>query len=294
MSEPLRVLDLFSGIGGFSLGLERAGMKTVGFCEIEPFCRKVLAKHWPEVWIHDDIRTLTACLVLDRCGSIDLVCGGFPCTDISNAGRRAGIGGKSSGLWTEMCRVIGELRPQYALVENVAALIGRGLDRVLGDLAEIGYDAEWNCIPASAVGAPHLRDRIWLLAYPACGGLTADGRTSGSCGHADECGAIVPDGESQQKRAAGSEVAAEKQSRRVAGRSVKRISHPQLPRLERTGLRRAIADSPVWLPEPGLVRVVDGVSGLVDRLAALGNAVVPQVVECIGRSIIAAHAAGAK
>lgn len=157
----MRVLDLFSGIGGFSLGLERAGMQTVAFCEIEPFNRAVLSKHWPRVPCHDDVRTLKGPMY-----PADLICGGFPCQDISSAGKRAGIEGEQSGLWREYARVISEVRPRYVIVENVAALIHRGLGRVLGDLAALGYDAEWHCIPASYVGAPHNRDRIWIVAYP--------------------------------------------------------------------------------------------------------------------------------
>jgi DNA (cytosine-5)-methyltransferase 1 len=166
----LHVLDLFSGIGGFSLGLERAGFRTVAFCEIDPFCRRVLAKHWPEVPCYEDVRDLTAArLCADGIGPIDAICGGFPCQDISFAGEGAGIEGERSGLWSEYARLIGELRPRYVIVENVAALLSRGLGRVLGDLAEIGFDAEWDCIPASAVGAPHVRDRLWIVAYPAAG-----------------------------------------------------------------------------------------------------------------------------
>ena len=163
----LRILDLFSGIGGFSLGLERTGgFETVAFCEIEPFPRKVLAKHWPKVPIYNDVRELTAeRLRADGIG-VDVICGGFPCQDISTAGKGAGIEGERSGLWSEYARLIGELRPRYVLVENVAALLGRGLDRVLGDLSEIGFDAEWHCIPASAVGARHRRDRVWIVAHP--------------------------------------------------------------------------------------------------------------------------------
>jgi site-specific DNA-cytosine methylase len=165
----LKVLDLFSGIGGFSLGLERTGgFETVAFCEIDPFCRKVLAKHWPTVRQYEDVKTLTA-ERLSADGVVpDVICGGFPCQDISFAGKGAGIEGERSGLWSEYARLIGELRPEYVIVENVAALLSRGLDRVLGDLASIGFDAEWHCIPASAVGAPHRRDRLWLVAYPEC------------------------------------------------------------------------------------------------------------------------------
>jgi DNA (cytosine-5)-methyltransferase 1 len=163
----LQVLDLFSGIGGFSLGLERTGgFKTVAFCEIEPFPRKVLVKHWPEVPQYEDVRTLTAERLAADGIAVDVICGGFPCQDISTAGKGAGLAGERSGLWREIARLVGELRPSYVIVENVSALLGRGLGTVLGDLAEIGYDAEWHCIPASHVGAPHRRDRIWIVAYP--------------------------------------------------------------------------------------------------------------------------------
>ena len=148
----MRVLDLFSGIGGFSLGLERTGgFETVAFCEIEPFPRRVLAKHWPEVPQYDDVRTLTAD-VLARDGiAVDVITGGFPCQDISVAGKRAGLGEATrSGLWSEVVRLIGDLRPRYVIVENVANLLsgpsekrGGWFGRVLGDLAECGYDAEW-------------------------------------------------------------------------------------------------------------------------------------------------------
>ena len=162
----MRVLDLFSGIGGFSLGLERAGMTTVAFCEIEPYCRAVLRKHWPEVPIYEDIRTLTAD-VLERDGiAVDVICGGFPCQDISLAGKRGGIRSERSGLWFEYARLIGEVRPKFVLVENVAALLDNGMGDVLGTLSSLGYDAEWDIIPASAVGGLHRRERLWITAYP--------------------------------------------------------------------------------------------------------------------------------
>jgi DNA (cytosine-5)-methyltransferase 1 len=168
----LRVLDLFSGIGGFSLGLERTdGFETVAFCEVEPHCRRVLAKHWPEVPCYDDVRTLTgARLAADGIG-VDVICGGFPCQDISATGKREGINGSRSGLWFEYARLIGELRPCYVIVENVADLLIRGFDRVLGSLAALGYDAEWDCISAAHVGTHHRRDRAWVVAYPERRGL---------------------------------------------------------------------------------------------------------------------------
>src|SRR5450631_4527663 len=156
----MNVLDLFSGIGGFSLGLERAGMRTIAFCEIDPFCRDVLARHWPEVTCHEDVRTL-------RGITADVICGGFPCQDISGAGNGAGLEGSRSGLWKEYARLIGEVRPRYAIVENVSALLYRGLGEVLGDLSELGYDAEWHVLGASYTGVPQSRPRVWIIAYPA-------------------------------------------------------------------------------------------------------------------------------
>lgn len=163
----LRVLDLFSGIGGFSLGLERTGgFETVAFCEIEDYPRRVLAKHWPGVPIYDDVRTLTADTLRRDGIGVDVICGGFPCQDISRAGLGAGLDGARSGLWREYARLIGEIRPKLVLVENVAALLDRGMGAVCGDLAGFGYDAEWSTLSACSVGAPHMRQRVFIVAYP--------------------------------------------------------------------------------------------------------------------------------
>lgn len=170
----LRVLDLFSGIGGFSLGLERTGgFETVAFCETNLFCVDVLNRHWPNVPVYGDVRELTAnSLFLDGI-TVDVICGGFPCQDISSAGKRAGLEAERSGLWFEYLRLIGELRPRYAIVENVTDLLrgpsdepGEWAGTVFGGLAQIRYDAVWDCIPASAVRAPHIRDRVWIIAQP--------------------------------------------------------------------------------------------------------------------------------
>ncbi len=158
----LTVGSLFAGIGGFDLGFERAGFTIRWQVEIDPWARAVLTKHWPDVPKYPDVREVSA----HTLEPVDVLCGGFPCQDISLAGKGAGIEGQRSGLWAEYARLIGELRPRYVVVENVAALRTRGLDRVLGDLAACGYDAEWDCLPADAVGAPHRRDRLWLVAYP--------------------------------------------------------------------------------------------------------------------------------
>ena len=163
----MQVLGLFSGIGGFELGFRRAGFTIAGVCEIEPYAQRVLAKHFPEAKLYTDVKELTGERLRQDGINPYVVTGGFPCQDISLAGKGAGLNGDRSGLWWEMHRVIAETRPRWVVCENVAALRSRGLDQVLGSLAQIGYDAEWHCIPASAVGAPHRRDRIWIVAYPA-------------------------------------------------------------------------------------------------------------------------------
>ena len=256
----MQVLDLFSGIGGFSLGLERAGMQTVAFCEIDPFCRQVLAKNWPEVPCYEDVTALTGELVRRDVGGVDVIAFGFPCQDVSVAGTGKGLEGDRSGLWREGWRLIGELRPRYAIIENVAALTGRGLDQVLGDLAAIGYDAEWHCIPAASVGAPHIRDRIWIVAYPNGQGL--EGRDGG----------VMPERSGKRPvRASGS----------LAHANGVAAFGPAIARQERR----------VWGPEPDVGRVANGVSNRVHRIRSLGNSVVPQIPEIIGRAIMQVEAA---
>ena len=165
--SKLRVLDLFSGIGGFSLGLERTGgFEAVAFCEIENFRRRVLARHWPAVPCYHDVTKLTVD-ILKRDGiSVDVITGGSPCQDVSIAGKGLGINGSKSGVWSHILRIADEIRPKYIIIENSKYLRSRGLGVVLRDLSKIGYDAEWHCIPASSVGAEHFRDRIWIVAYP--------------------------------------------------------------------------------------------------------------------------------
>lgn len=294
--SKLRVLDLFSGIGGFSLGLERTGgFETVAFCEIEPFCRRVLAKHWPEVPCFDDVRTLTADALSERGIAVDVICGGFPCQDLSIAGRAAGIEGARSGLWSEMARLVGELRPAYLVVENVTNLLGgeRGawFGRVLGDLASLGYDAEWHCIPAGAVGAPHIRDRVWIVAYP----HKADDRRE------PQLGAVRRRASAGQDQAEGTD--GEWDWRGLGDRreapDVANAAAPGRPHLSwgETLAKRAwvgaIGDTSGWEPEPALGRVVDGLPRDMARwrkasVEALGNAVVPQIPELIGRAILEA------
>ena len=161
----MKMLDLFSGIGGFSLAASWVwgdDLEIAGFCEIDKYAQKVLKKNFPGVPIFEDIQELDG----KRFTDIDLITGGFPCQDISIAGKGEGIEGSRSGLWSEMHRIISEIRPRYALIENVPMLIHRGLERVLCDLAQIGYDAEWQIVGADDVGAWHRRKRIWIVAYP--------------------------------------------------------------------------------------------------------------------------------
>ena len=266
--------SVFAGIGGLDLGLERAGMVCKWQIENEPYCLKVLAKHWPDVPRFGDVRDVKG----EDLEWVDLICGGFPCQDISNAGKREGIRGKRSGLWAEMCRLVCEVRPRYVLVENVAALLVRGIDVVLGDLAEGGYDADWDCIPAAAVGALHRRDRLFICAHTddhRCGRkrrqATQSGRERKEVGRRQQFGG---DG------AHGDVADAQKQSDNAGHGSG---GEPGRFTLGRCGS----IDGGSWATEPDVGRVVDGVPARVDRLRALGNAVVPQVAEFIGRRIMA-------
>lgn len=250
-TDKRKVLDLFSGIGAFTLGLERTGaFEAAAFCEMEPFARRVLQKHWPEVSCYHDIRELSAArLSADRI-TVDAICGGFPCQDISTGGKGAGIHGSRSGLFFEVIRLIGELRPGLVILENVTALLCRGLDVVLGALAALGYDAEWHCIPATARGYPHERDRIWIVAYPAA--LRRDeGRGS-------------PEGWG-------------------------RFLWPRL--LDRpSAWAKAANDDEI---RSSFLRIVNGLPHHVDRLGALGNAIVPEIPELIGHAILEAERASA-
>jgi DNA (cytosine-5)-methyltransferase 1 len=239
----MRVLDLFSGIGGFSLGLHRASEKfqTVAFCEFDKKCQLVLKKHWPDVPIYDDVRKLNGRQFEGQ--SIELICAGFPCQDISNLNNISknakGIDGKQSGLYREILRIAGEVGPKYIVMENVESLIQRGLRRILGELSEIGFDAEWHVISAAAVGGEHKRNRVWIIAYNQSLGIQR----------------VWPEGF--------------------------KLSHA----MGKKELSVRGSDGE-WKIMPDVRGKIHGVSGRVDRLKQLGNAVVPQVVEQIGRAIM--------
>ena len=266
----MNVLDLFSGIGGFSLGLERAGMKTVAFCEVDKKCQQVLKKHWPDVPIFDDVTTLKG---KDIEETVDVICGGFPCQDISLAGKGAGLEGKRSGLWSEFKRLIEEIKPKYAIIENVSALRNRGLDQILRSLSEIGYDSEWHCITASSIGAPHRRDRVWILAYSPS--KLSDGNNTyseSSKPSAQELGSSSSERDLGNSNNIGTQIPTEGKQ-----------SSQQMLRGSSEAWR--IEYGQAWAVEPDVGRVAHGVSGRVDRLKQLGNAVVPQIPELIGRAI---------
>ena len=322
-------------------------MRTVAFCEIDPFARAILEKHWPGVPCDHDIPARDF-----REGEADIICGGFPCQDISTAGNGAGLAGERSGLWRELLRAIRVVRPKYAVVENVAALLSRGMGTVLRDMATIGYDAEWHCIPASAVGAPHRRDRVWIIANPGSeqyegyrapfsgtlaqelfaananpyvhsGGL-ADGENSGSPTRSQSgnrgqrqasygerlwsepsaSGATVADADDQWKL---QPQGCEPDERGWSGNGSQNanVANPECVRCNEMVepiFGRAPGEGPAdtiehsgftgwwgwWAVEPNVGRVAHGVPARVDRLKGLGNAVIPQIPEIIGRAIMAA------
>ena len=260
--------SLFAGIGGFDLGFERAGMVCKWQVEIDDYATKVLEKNWPNVHRERDIR---------QCGrhnleQVDVICGGFPCQDISYAGRGAGLDGERSGLFFEAVRLVCELQARIVVLENVAALLTRGLDRVLGTLAAVGFDAEWHCIPAAAVGAPHIRDRVFVLAY-------AKG---------ERCRETQKRRKRQAERASvGCQVLADTESDGLERQwaSKQQVGYTRSLKEQLEGLRCARGANQ-WSIEPELGRVANGIPARAHRLRCLGNAVVPQVAEYIGRCIV--------
>ena len=259
----MKLLDTFAGIGGFSYAAEKlvGGFETTQFIEINPYCQKILNKHWSHVPIHDDITTFTA-----KSGEFDIITGGFPCQDISVAGLQKGITKETrSGLFYELIRVIRMVRPQYVVLENVAAILNRGLDIVLRELSEAGYDAEWSVIRASFVGACHKRSRWWLIAYP-------NSKQSSK-----------PKSEIQSRRNSSSSSNRQRNVTNSYSKGMERRKFTINEKMQKTGFTWQSDTphlSPEWrsyVSEPCLCRGDDGLRGRMDRLKALGNAVVPQV-----------------
>jgi len=327
--NKLRVLDLFSGIGGFSLGLERTGgFETAAFCEYAEFPRKVLAKHWPDVPIYPDIRELTAeRLDADGLGRIDILTGGYPCQPFSHAGKRLGAE-DDRHLWPEMRRLVETLRPAWVIGENVAGHVSMGLDDVLSDLGALGYACQAFVIPACAVNAPHRRDRVWIVAYAQSVGrgkgreernvYEENGRPFRVCGPEPSRTGEQPEDLAEVRQgmvAHASDVQRDggnDNSRELMGRE--QVSEPRdsggaqtmatAHSLNAQGFITSDIDAEEWsgsvqgsarpcgdgfgrwATEPAVGRVAHGVPSRVDRLKALGNAVVPQIPEMIGHAIL--------
>ena len=305
----MKFLSLFAGIGGFDLGLERAGMQCVGQVEKDKYCLAVLAHHWPNVKRVEDIHNVNAA----DFGAVDLICGGFPCQPFSLAGKRAGQA-DDRYLWPEMLRVIKAYRPAWVLGENVAGIVGVELDKVLADLETEGYELQPFIIPACAVDAPHERKRVWIVAYSKHdernGTQTEPIRAEQSA--RPGCGAgrneVMANAEERENNGRKRGELAETQS---SGKGFdtttiscsEDVADSPLMRMEGIGESRLCKSSGLvaeiisdwsregsraaeWEPEPDVGRLADGIPNRVAQLRALGNAVVPQVVEVIGRAIM--------
>jgi len=297
----LTVGSLFSGIGGFDLGLERAGMKVIWQSEIDEFASKVLKKHWPDVPNLGDITKVD----WSKIERPDVICGGYPCQPFSQAGKRNGEN-DARHLWPAMHNAIRLLRPRYALMENVRGHLSLGFSRVLGDLAEIGYDAEWQVIPAAAVGALHKRDRVFIVAYAPskCGngrqrrngatqfrkkGLQQQIRTSGA-NVADTNGKRLEGSRSKQQATRVARKSKEMADTNGAGGwgfgSLQHGRENVFRKSDQLRGKNGFTSGSWWKVEPNMGRVANGVPNRVDRLKGLGNAIVPQVAELVGALVV--------
>ena len=343
----MKVLDLFSGIGGFSLGLEAAGMETVAFCEIEDYPVTILNKHWPDVPVYRDVRKLTGEQIEQEVGRVNVICGGFPCQPFSVAGQQKGKE-DDRHLWPEMFRLIQEIRPRWVIGENVAGFVRMALDDVLHDLEGEGYTTQSFVIPACAVGGIHRRDRVWIVAHSECHGRdetqkpgsTAksekESRVQQSKGcHSTSTGVSRDDASDsfleqgivahtehnglptepwlrsdeetsaergKEKQESTREFEREggpfdvsglrrsegrKQRYNIAGIMGERGVSKDVSNLNSKGSQQQQQFRPIELPtQPPVRHRDDGLPDNVARLKALGNAVVPQIPELIGRAIM--------
>jgi len=256
--KKLKILDLFSGIGGFSLGLEATGgFETAAFCDIDPYCRNVLKKHWPNVPIFEDIRKLKGTDI----GTVDIITGGYPCQPFSVAGKQKGVEDKRH-LWPEYFRLIKECRPTWVIGENVSGHIKLGLDSVIEDLESEGYATRTFSISASSIGANHKRERIWIVAN-AYGVNDAIGRVDRTIQETGGSGSI---------------------DERGSGTNANGFS--QSSKNETLDSKKQFTNQNYWKTEPNVGRVVNGLPNRVDRLKALGNSLVPQIPFYIGQTIL--------
>lgn len=276
----MKVLDLFSGIGGFSLGLFHAGMETISFCEIDPYCRKVLKKHWPDIPIHEDIKKLNG---EDYYGTIDLVCGGYPCQPFSLAGKQKGENDPRH-LWPEMLRIIRGCRPRWVICENVYGHIKLGFDNVATSLENEGFTIWPFIIPACAVGAPHRRDRIWIVAHTHGNGCRKRSlRHQRKHGQTPGAGMSTFSSESSQIFTPMANSSSKRQSR---SREYKQSMCPEKNKKWETNKFVAECFDRKWVVEPNVGRVANGVPRRMDRLRSLGNSVVPKIPYLIGKTIL--------
>jgi DNA (cytosine-5)-methyltransferase 1 len=305
--------SLFAGIGGLDLGFERAGFECLWQVEIDSYARSVLDRHWPDVRKHDDVRTWPSA----DTAFVDCLIGGFPCQDVSVAGKGVGIHGEKSSLFFEFMRIAGEMGPRYLVLENVSALLARGMGDVLGTMASLGYDAEWHCFGAAHVGAPHIRDRIFILGYRQR--VVADSQSNGrDQGHQDAGGSEARDfqaevaGSANGGRSAGvladsnlpgleewsgiceytgAELQATQRSHRKQGSDVEyagggRFAHSWTESEDSNTGPPGAPRGGIWSFEPRVGRVADGVPKRVDRIKCLGNAVVPQVGQFVAEVLL--------
>jgi len=272
----LKILDLFSGIGGFSYAAERlvGGYETVGFCEIDPFCQKVLKKHWPDVPVHDDVRKLAN--EADRFrGLVDVVCGGYPCQPFSLAGSREGQE-DDRHLWPEMLRIIQATRPRFVIGENVAGHITLGLDTVLSDLEAENYTARAFVIPACAKDAKHRRDRVWIVGHTSSIKRNARPEKQGTLREMSENRPKhdYSGGSGEAYTAISSDTTSQRQQRQ---RKLEQSSSQKKNEKGQTDNAFTIGQPHIWSTESNICRTLDGVSFRMDRLRSLGNSIVPQV-----------------
>ena len=296
----MKVGSLFSGIGGIELGFERQGYRTEWFVEQDLYAQAVLRKNFPETPIYGDIKELDFRTV----PKVDILTGGFPCQDISNAGKRVGIEGSRSSLWKYYLDAISILRPRFAFIENVSALLGRGLATVLCDLASIGYDAEWYCVSASSVGAYHERNRIFIIAYTNIKGWERErqekmGYSQYSCkvsdspnvgcenwNHTSTSKFSIPEQQRGAHAIGQSCCKTDISNSECFGSPEQRKSREFLcQKKNRAWEADRFNDDGLWSAEPELGRVADGVPNRVDRIRCLGNAVVPQIAEIFAKAI---------
>ncbi len=294
-NEPT-VGSLFSGIGGLDLGLERAGWEVKWQVEVDEWCRKILTKHWPDVPKYGDVRELSG----DDLEPVDLIAGGPPCQPVSVAGRRKAQA-DPRWLWPEFLRIVSEVRPRLVLVENVPGLLHRGMAGVIGDLSACGYDAEWGCLSAADVGAPHLRQRVFIVGTQQSGpmadpsgrrrpqdnlqaGRDAAGGGGEVVAHTDRGGRFGRPGFFRQGRRTESEDGGAVAD--PTGRSGQPSSTQSNVGQLQEEILRSGGHTHDWTVEPDVGRVAHGVPARVDRLRGLGNAVVPQVAEWIGERLI--------